>query len=161
MIASPFSVVRRASMLVCASFALLSVVGCGGSSGLKSEEETSTEHLALRDVAEAYRVYTINNGKAPAKIADLANLEAVGANGINEAREGRLVVRMQAKLPDTSEEAGKVPSPEVLAYESKVPQEGGYVLLLDRTIKKMTPEEFKSAVLAGSEAPADPKAKTK
>jgi hypothetical protein len=38
----------------------------------------------------------------------------------------------------------------VLAYEKNVPNEGGRVLLLNRTIKTMTPEEFKAATRAST-----------
>jgi hypothetical protein len=34
---------------------------------------------------------------------------------------------------------------QVVAYEKKAPTEGGYVLLQDGTVKKMTADEFKSA----------------
>ena len=38
---------------------------------------------------------------------------------------------------------------EVLAYEKQVPDSGGNVLMLDRSVKKMTADEFKSAKKAG------------
>ncbi len=144
------------SLILCALVfaSAFSGVGCGGSSGLAKTEETSTDHLALRELGEAYRLYTISKKKAPKSLAELATVDAVGGNGIEAVRTGRAAIRMDATLPDTGEEPGKVPSSEVLAYETKTPQDGGYVLLLDRTIRKMTPDEFKAAKLAGVEASA-------
>ncbi len=60
-----------------------------------------------------------------------------------------VVVQWGATLPDLGEEPGKVTSHEVLAYEKKVPDSGGLVLMLDRTIKEMSREEFKAAKMAG------------
>jgi hypothetical protein len=55
---------------------------------------------------------------------------------------------------------GKGSGDIVLAYEKKVPQEGGKVLMLNRTIKTMTADAFKSAPKAGSpESPASSLAK--
>lgn len=54
-----------------------------------------------------------------------------------------------ATLPDTKEEPGQSTAPEILAYGKEVPESGGYVLLLDRTVKKMTAEEFRAAPKAG------------
>jgi hypothetical protein len=64
-------------------------------------------------------------------------------------KQGEIVVQWGAKLPDTGEEPGKVSAPEILAYQKIAPEQGGYVLLLDRTIKKMTADQFKVAPKAG------------
>jgi hypothetical protein len=50
-----------------------------------------------------------------------------------------------ATLPDLDEDPGRSESQEILAYQKDVPQSGGYVLLLNRTAKKMTADQFKSA----------------
>ena len=72
-----------------------------------------------------------------------------------------VVLRYGAMLSDTKEEPGQTPSDELLAYESQVPEKGGRVLMLDRTIKTMTPEEFKVAKLAGKSASDTSDSKTK
>ena len=51
-------------------------------------------------------------------------------------------------------------SHEVLAYEKKVPDSGGLVLMLDRTIKEMSREEFKAAKMAGDSS-TEPKSTEK
>ena len=61
-----------------------------------------------------------------------------------------VVVLYGATLPDVGEEPGKVKSDEILAYETKVPDQGGLVLLLDRTVREMTAEEFKNAKKASA-----------
>jgi hypothetical protein len=72
-------------------------------------------------------------------------LRSMGANGYEALRTGSVVLRYNATLPDTDEETGQTDSNEVLAYEKQVPENGGYVLLLNRSIKKMTADEFKAA----------------
>jgi hypothetical protein len=70
-----------------------------------------------------------------------------------------VVLLYGALLADTKEEPGDGSSSEVLAYQKDVPQSGGKVLMLDRTVKSMTAEEFKSAKKAGKEGPAATPAK--
>jgi hypothetical protein len=108
------------------------------------------KQTALSDVGELYRLYTIDKKKAPTKVADFAPLEAVNPTGLRAIRDGEVIVRLGATLPDTGEEPGKVHADEVLAYEREVPASGGNVLMLDRTIRRMAPDEFKSARLAGT-----------
>ncbi|AMV36268.1 hypothetical protein [Planctomyces sp. SH-PL62] len=50
-----------------------------------------------------------------------------------------------APLPDTKEEGGGSPNEEILAYGKDVPTKGGAVLLLNRTVRRMTADEFKAA----------------
>ena len=81
--------------------------------------------------------------------------------GYEALRNGNIVLRYNAKLPDTDEDPGHAESNEVLAYEKEVPESGGYVLLLNRVVKKMTADEFKAAPMpAGSkEGSPEPAAK--
>src|SRR5262245_17284064 len=121
--------------------------GTGGSSGGGA---TSVESTALNELGEAYRAYSIANKKPPKSMADLSKVEAIGGNGVASAKEGNIIVNWGATLPDTDETPGKNPSPEILAYWKGVPESGGYVLMLDRTIKQMTADEFKAAPKAGA-----------
>ena len=70
--------------------------------------------------------------------------------GVRAIETGDVIVRFGASLPDTGEEPGKGPDDEVLAYQKDVPASGGQVMMLNRTIRTMTPEEFKAAKLAGT-----------
>ena len=124
-------------------------VGCGSRSRPGSED--SVESPMLVNLGETYRMYSIARNQPPKSLADLQKLQAMAGAEVEEARKGNIIVQWGAKLPDTKEEPGQTPSSEVLAYWKKVPEQGGYVLMLDRTVKKMTPEEFKAAPKAATQ----------
>ena len=124
------------------------ISGCGGASNAPVTKEVM-EETALSDVAELYRGYTSLKKKPPTKISDFASMEMMSPIGYEAVRSGTIIVRMGAVLPDTGEEPGKGPGDEVLAYQKQVPESGGQVLMLNRTIRKMTAEEFKTAKMAG------------
>jgi hypothetical protein len=121
------------------------VAGCGGETSPTEGTGGAMESVALNELAEAYRAYSIAKKVPPKKVADLASLEALGANGVAAMRQGDIIVQWGAELTDLGEEPGKVASQDVLAYWKTVPEQGGYVLMLDRTVKKMTAEEFQPA----------------
>ncbi len=124
--------------------------GCGP--GAQPVTEKPEQGVALSEVGEAYRVFTINNNRPPAKAEDFAAIEMMCPTGVVAVKKGDVVVRWGATLPDTGEEPGKVAAPEILAYLKRVPEEGGYVLFRDRTIRKLTADEFKAAPQAGPAA---------
>ena len=132
---------------------LLMTAGCGSSNRppTVAEEQEGT----LLQVGEMVRNYQMTKSKAPTKLSDFSSIRSVAGNGYDAVRAGTVVLRFGAELPDTKEEPGQSSSDEVLAYEKQVPEQGGKVLLLNRTIKKMTPEEFKAAKLAGTSSSAD------
>ncbi len=117
--------------------------GCGSPSQQVTQD--SIESQMLMNLAENYRQYSIARKRPPRNLADLGAIQGVGGTEAEEVRMGNIVVQWGAKLPDISEEPGLVSSPEILAYWKDVPEMGGHVLMLDRTIKEMTPEEFKAA----------------
>lgn len=122
--------------------------GCGGG-GPGAGAENPMENIVLNDVGEAYRFHSLQKNKPPGKLADLVAFEQAGPNGVAAVKSGEIVVLWGATLTDLSEEPGKVKSDQVLAYPKQAPEQGGSVLLLDRTVKKMTAEEFKAAPKAG------------
>jgi hypothetical protein len=130
------------------SFAALMLSGCSGGNAPANDAEAK-DSTSLSEVGEAYRSYTIAKKKPPQKLGDLLAAEAIGGNGVALAKSGDIVVQWGAVLPDTNEEPGGTSSLEILAYGKAVPEQGGFVLLLDRTVKKMTAEEFKAAPKAG------------
>jgi hypothetical protein len=143
-----FRCVRIASVLVVALGCAGSFVGCSSSTVTVTGQDTDVS--ALNEIGENYRMYQIAKKKAPEKVADFAKMETIGGNGLAAVKSGQIVVQWGATLPDTKEEPGGSSSPEVLAYGKDVPSAGGNVLMLDRTIKKMSAEEFKAAPKAGS-----------
>src|SRR5262245_25915013 len=125
-------------------FLALATSGCGGSSNAPPTQE-DLRQSALSDVSELYRLYTFEQKKPPTKLADFNKMEMMSPIGVRAIKTGEVIVRYGATLPDTGEEPGKGPGDEVLAYEKEVPETAGQVLMLNRTMRKMTPEEFKTA----------------
>lgn len=138
----------------------LAIAGCGGPAN-KPMTAADMEVTKLNDVAELYRIHQVTKSKPPMKVTDLAPFEPNSPMGMMAIRSDEIVVRLGATLPDTSEGGGTGPADEVLAYEAKVPESGGQVLMLNRTIKTMTPEEFKAARLAGTTSTAVAEARDK
>ncbi len=138
----------------------LLAAGCGDS-GNRPMTKDDVATLALSDVGEIYRMYTVDKKKPPARTADLTPLEPVNPTGLHAIESGDVIVRFGAVLPDTDEVPGKGTGDEVLAYQKEVPESGGKVLMINRTIRAMTAEEFKAAKLAGTESSTATPAKTK
>ena len=114
------------------------------------------DKIYLESFAEDYRMYSIGKKQPPRKIDDMKALQAIASPAVEAVRKGDILVQWGATLPDTKEEPGQSTAPEILAYGKDVPEKGGYVLHLDRTISKMTPEEFKAAPKAGGSAGKNP-----
>jgi hypothetical protein len=132
-----------------ACLALVLVAGCGGGAG-GSVSPAEVERLSIADVAELYRVYSFTKKKPPEKLADLRPFEQGSPAGYRALRSGDVVLLYGATMPDAELEGpAKSGSDEVLAYQKQVPTDGGQVVMLDRTTRKMTAEEFKSARKAG------------
>ncbi len=86
----------------------------------------------------------MSKGRPPKSLKDL--ITSPGASGgADIVASGDVVVIYNVPLPDTNEESGGSPSQEVLVYGKEVPSKGGPVLLLNRTVRRMTAEEFKAA----------------
>jgi hypothetical protein len=132
--------------------------GCGGPSNGPMTKEQSDD-LTLTQIGDLCRYHQFTKKKPPSKLTDLHVGDKRDNLGIGALREGRAVLRYEAQLPDLKEEPGEGPGDEVLAYMADVPTSGGKVLMLNRTIKTMTADEFKSAKKAGKEVPLPATAK--
>jgi hypothetical protein len=130
-------------LLLCACCLALLVAGCGGPNAPRTVDRVGQDNLT--EVGELYRHYQFTKKKSPQKLSDLSTLRSMGGNGFEAIRNGNIMLLYNATLPDTDEDPGHAESNEVLAYEKDVPQNGGYVLLLNRVVKKMTADEFKAA----------------
>jgi hypothetical protein len=127
------------------ALALLALAtGCGEEAS-PTAGTTADESLLLQTLGEDYRLYSIAKKQPPRKVEDMKVLQNIVSPAVEAARQGDIVVLWGAPLPDTKEEPGQSTAPEILAYGKDVPEKGGYVLHLDRTVSHMTPEEFKSA----------------
>ena len=127
----------------------LAVAGCGGPGGRPMTQDDATT-LALNDVGELYRLYTAEKRKPPTRTADFLPMQRMSPMGLRAIETADVIVRFGASLPDTGEEPGQGPGDEVLAFQKDVPASGGRVMMVDRTIRTMTPEDFKTARLAGT-----------
>jgi hypothetical protein len=137
------------SIRIGAVLATLAVVaGCAGKAEPLSP--AAMEDVRLRDVGEIYRAHQIARKRPPKALKDFAEFANGAPTAYEALRNGQVVVRYGATLPDTAEEPTSPTSDEVLAYVKEVPEKGGPVLMLDRRLRPMTAEEFKSAKLAGT-----------
>ncbi len=126
---------------------ILSIVsGCGGN---QAPSPQAIQEGPIRDVGTIYRMYSADRQKPPEKPDDFKIYEQAYPHGYKAVKDGAVVVNWGAKLTDLSEEGGQESSDEVLAYEKEVPENGGNVLMKNRTIRTMTPDEFKATKQAG------------
>jgi hypothetical protein len=130
-------------------------MGCGSSNAEFTPDQV--EESKLREVGQVLREYQLFNHKPPRSVKEIQAAAGSSPGGFELIKSGEVVVALGATLPDTKEEPGSGSAKEVLAYLKKVPQDGGLVLMLDRTLRHMTAEEFKAAPKAGSGSSASGK----
>jgi hypothetical protein len=125
----------------------LLAAGCNNSGRPMSQDEVGESNL--RQVGELCRYYQVAKKKPPQKLADLVSVRSYAGSGYEAVRSGEIVLLYNAMLTDTGDEPGQGTSDDVLAYQKQVPESGGKVLMLNRGIRSMSAEEFKSAKKAG------------
>jgi hypothetical protein len=133
----------------------LGLVGCGSSN--KPATEKDLRLTQLLDVGELLRMYQLEKGQPPKSFTEVEALESLQMTSpmsFERIRSGDIVVCWGATLPDTGEEPGTTSETDVLAYVKEAPEQGGPVLLLNRTVRQMNADEFKAAPKAGTPAPA-------
>jgi hypothetical protein len=133
------SAVREVVTGVLAS-AILAISGCsssGKSGGGGSAGPTTADDLV--DVAGLLRDHTLQFKRGPSRLADVSNNQQLYPRGYAAIQNGTIVVLWGVPMPA---EGGRA---AVIAYEKKVETEDGAVLLENGEIKKMTPDEFRSA----------------
>jgi hypothetical protein len=143
----------RLMMALSLGICCFSLVGCGSRQPVATPESATLSKL--NDVAELYRIYSITNKKPPKSKAEAAKMENAVPSGLTPISTGDIIVLWGGELTDLNEEPTGPKSDTILAYEKDVPDKGGKVLLLDRNIKTMTPEEFAAAPKA-AELAAEP-----
>jgi len=120
------------------------VAGCDAPANAPPTADQS-EVMNLQQVAEMLREYQLNKQKPPKTLKDLRANPGGALGGVELLASGDVVAVLGVPLPDTKEEPGGSPNEEVLAYGKDVPTKGGAVLLLNRTVRRMTADEFKAA----------------
>ncbi len=127
------------TLTVAAALVIPVAAGCGSKSG--SGDSIHPQAALLQEVADLLRA--AGEGRPPAKAADLARFEAAFPAAYQAVKSGAVVVVWGAKMAGEGESAS-APA-DVIAYEKKVPAEGGWVLLQNGKVKEMTADEFKAA----------------
>ena len=117
--------------------ALLGGLGCGGSA---PNPVVVTTNDMLDDLKGMLTEYQSDRKVSPKKLSDLATYEPVHQAALHGLSTGTCTYFWGSDLS-----GGQA----VLAFETKAEKEGGYVLLQDGTIKKMTAAEFAAAPKAG------------
>jgi hypothetical protein len=107
--------------------------------GSGSPEQTR-HHMELEQIGEVYHSYLTEKQQPPRQLADVKGYGTAFSEGMQALKEGRCIVIWGLDLTNPDAAARKI-----LAYEKQVPQQGGLVLMGNRTIKQMTPEEFQAA----------------
>lgn len=137
-----------AGTLLVAGFTAQFATGCGSSTAPPPQEVV--ESINLRELGEAYRTYVLAKKAAPKKLTDIRQYESGYPMAFAGLKNKELEVFWGGELLEPEAVVPEVSSETILAFESKTPNEGGYVLLTNREIKKMTPDEFKAAPKAAA-----------
>jgi hypothetical protein len=114
---------------------LLASFGCGDSSS--SGSTLPSEEAALRDLGNMLKSISEEKKKTPMKAADLDVYEPIFMSACRGITANKIVY-----IWGSGYAADKK---EIVAHETTTESAGGYVLLQDGTVKKMTADEFKSA----------------
>ncbi|MFO0937011.1 MAG: hypothetical protein U0798_10910 [Gemmataceae bacterium] len=129
---------RRPFLWITALVSLASFTGCSGNTGGVGPPMVE-EEAVLKEFNELIHCGT---GKVT-KLTDLSRYEQQFPRAYQAVKSGTVVVNWN--IPPMGEgdmaKGGGVP----LAYEKVVPTSGGWVLLTDGKVKKMTADEYKSA----------------
>jgi hypothetical protein len=136
---------RARGGLVAILVAAMTGAGCGGGRGDVPIPVDARLEAKLANVGEIYRLYSVLNKRPPRSLDDLSGPQYGNMPNYEAIQGGEVVVLWGSTLPDTVEEPGHSRSDKVLAYLKTVPQDGGPVLMLDRTVRRMTPEEFRAS----------------
>lgn len=126
------TVARRAAGVVVVLAAGF-LAGCGGPA--ETPGHTPEQEELLKEVWDMYKAHVDDRKRSPARLADLDPYEPAAIHGYVAVRDGEVVLLF----------GGPTAGGTVLAYEKKVPQEGGAVLLRNGTVRQMTAEEFGAA----------------
>jgi len=130
-----------------AGIALLVGVGCSAdkkptaASGAPQGDE-------LREVGGMISLYSGKFNRGPAKASDLAPYENGFPLGYAAVRDGNVVVLWGATVAGEGDAAKG--GGDIVAYEKKVPTDGGFVLLQSGHVKEMNAAEFGSAPKAAA-----------
>jgi len=125
----------RTAWVVAVSVGVALAAGCNDSKGTLSAD--AVRKLALEELGRMLKDLPADGRKPPARLAELEPVEPMIPTAGPMIRSGDLVYLWGAGYA-----AG---GNKVVAHEKAAPTEGGYVLLEDGSVKKMSAGEFQSA----------------
>ncbi len=114
-------------------------VGCGGGGGDVTAGDDNK--VALEDFGRMLQGLPADNWKPPTNLKELEKMEPAAPVGVQALKNNRIVYLWGAGYVAN----GK----KVVAYETSAETAGGFVLLEDGSVSKMTAEELKAAPKAG------------
>lgn len=127
--------------------AALGSIGCDGNT---AATPAAIKEQSIKQVGDVYRNFIRDNHKPPTSVKDFNRYAQMAPAGCKAIRDGAVEVYWGVNLSDLSDAPSSDSAEEVLAFEKQVPTEGGTVLLKNRSVRAMTPDEFKAAPKAGT-----------
>ena len=136
---------RRARVLLIVLF-VMAAVGCGSEPSKRDPNVNygPSNKDMLIDFGAMLKAYIKEHKKAPLKVADFDRY-APAFSGAEEGLRTKTVVYLWGQPINTDAKAAGT----VLAYEKEAEASGGWVLMQDGNVRKMTADEFKAAPKAG------------
>lgn len=130
--------------------AAASQLGCAPAPSPSSQLEDTAEYQGLKNLGEMYRLVSVELKRPPKSIAELRQAEKDVPGGFSMLGETNVGIYFGVELPEVSGKPQADASATVLAYERTAPLQGGLALFLDRSVRRVTVEEFKAAKKAGA-----------
>jgi hypothetical protein len=142
--ALPEEAAMKFTLVRCTLIALILVVlVTGTSSGQNPVQDQKTKN-DLRQLVLAYHNYHDTFAKAPEKPDDLGPFIENDKRLLEAMKSGQLMFLFGVKITEMTDGTSNT----VLIYEKDAPTKGGFVAYGDGTVKKLSADEFKKAILA-------------
>ncbi len=133
------------SVLLFLVLSLLSMTGCGGAKIEVDPEKNATGFSgreALLDLKEMLDTIASQKKPFPKGPADLAAWGPVFPAAEMNLNTKQIVYVWGSKIDSANPN-------DIIGYEKDAPEKGGFVLMQDGNVKKLTVDEFKAAKIAG------------
>jgi hypothetical protein len=137
-----------AALVVGVLLAAAGAAGCG-SSPEKAAMDTSAEAQGLKNLGKMYAIVSRSLKRPPKSIDELRKAESEVPGGFNSVGETNVAIFLGAELAEAPGKPGDDAAETVLAYDRMVPLQGGYVLMRDGSVRRISAGEFKTAKKAG------------
>jgi hypothetical protein len=112
-------------------------LGCGKGGGQGgAESERMPAQLAMEDIRELINAHVAAKKRPPRNLDDLGEFEPANPVGFASVQRGESIVFWGLAISGGN---------AIVAHEKNAPSSGGFVLLQDGTVKKLTAVEFQAA----------------